>query len=420
MKIYLVGGAVRDQLLALTVTDRDWLVVGATAEELIAQGYQQVGKDFPVFLHPVTKEEYALARTERKSGRGYKGFICDFSPQVTLEQDLIRRDLSINAIAKDETGKLYDFFGGIQDIKNRLLRHISPAFVEDPLRVLRVARFAARFHYLGFSVAPETLELMKQISQSGELKSLTAERIWFETERALLTKNPEVFFQTLKQVGALAECFAELDALAGVPNPIRHHPEIDSFIHSMLVLQQSVILTENTDSNKVAIRFAALCHDLGKAITDKSHLPHHPQHEQAGVDLVKQLCERLRVPKYVQQLAELACQYHGQIHKALKLDAKEILALFNQLDVWRRPERFNDLLLVCIADSRGRTGFEDSAYPQADYLQQLHQAAQAVDVQQLITQGFRQQQIREQLNKHRQQAIDKRRQEILVRFTNNQ
>ncbi|HDR1046992.1 TPA: multifunctional CCA addition/repair protein [Pasteurella multocida] len=418
IKIYLVGGAVRDQLLNLVVKDRDWVVVGATPDDLLSQGYQQVGKDFPVFLHPQTKEEYALARTERKAGSGYTGFICDFSPTISLEQDLSRRDLTINALAQDLDGKIYDFYGGLTDLKQRLLRHVSPAFAEDPLRVLRVARFAARYHALGFTIASETRELMQQLSQSGELSNLTVERVWLETEKALLEPHPEVYFQTLQEVGALQVLFPELAALQGVPNPAKYHPEIDTFVHTMLVLQQAVLLTENTDSDKSAVRFAAICHDLGKALTPKEILPHHYGHEKAGVMPTRRLCQRFKLPHAIQDFAELCCEYHSHIHKAFELRAETILKLFNRLDVWRKPERFKALLLVCIADTRGRSGFEQVDYPQREFLWQLYQSALQVNVQDIIQQGFQQQAIRDELNRRRIIAIKQTRAKILPRFTN--
>ena len=419
MKIYLVGGAVRDQLLGLPIKDRDWVVVGATPETLLALGYQQVGKDFPVFLNPQTKEEYALARTERKSGKGYTGFICDFSESITLEQDLIRRDLSINAMAQDEQGNLYDPYQGKKDLDQRILRHISPAFAEDPLRVLRVARFAARFHHLGFHIAAETLDLMKNLTQSGELAHLTAERVWLETEKALNDPNPEVYFEVLRQIGALKVLFPELDALYGVPNPAQHHPEVDSFVHTMLVLQQAVKLTsppqpESTlpandgnkkDVNKSAVRFAAVCHDLGKALTPKEILPHHYRHEQAGIKPTRNLCKRFKVPTYYQELAELTCEYHTHIHKAFELRPDTIMKMFNRFDVWRKPQRFQEFLLVCLANTRGRTGFENKYYPQLDYINQLLKAAEAVNVQQVIADGFEKEGIRDELNRRRIKAI---------------
>ncbi|MDO5053833.1 MAG: multifunctional CCA addition/repair protein [Pasteurella oralis] len=418
IQIYLVGGAVRDQLLQLPVKDRDWVVVGATPEYLIAQGYQQVGKDFPVFLNPCTKEEYALARTERKAGSGYTGFICDFSPTISLKQDLMRRDLTINALAQDSAGKIHDFYGGVQDLNNRILRHVSPAFAEDPLRVLRVARFAARYHYLGFKIAAETVALMQQLTQTGELCRLTAERVWLETEKALLEKNPEIYFETLRQIGALNILFPELDALCGVPNPAKYHPEIDSFIHTMLVLKQAVLLTENTHYQKSAVRFAAICHDFGKALTPKAILPHHYGHEKAGIKPIRMLCQRFKLPNTIQTFAELCCQYHSHIHKAFELRPETIIKLFNALDVWRKPQRFAELLVVCVADSRGRTGFEQAAYPQKDFLWHLYQTARQVDVQAVIADGFEKQAIRDELNRRRMHIVKQKRAEILPRFTN--
>lgn len=406
MKIYLVGGAVRDQLLGLPVKDRDWVVVGADPATLLSLGYQQVGKDFPVFLNPKTKEEYALARTERKSSAGYTGFICDFSPTITLEQDLIRRDLTINAMAQSEDGEIIDPYGGKQDLENRILRHISPAFSEDPLRVLRVARFAARYHSLGFKIASETLALMTELALSGELQHLTAERVWLETEKALNEKNPEIYFETLHKTGALSVLFSEIDALHGVPNPVKHHPEVDSFIHTMLVLKQAVNLTENNPIlNKSAVRFAAICHDLGKALTPQNILPHHYGHEQAGIKPTRSLCKRLKVPSYFQELAELTCEFHTHIHKAFELRAETVITLFNRFDVWRKPQRFQEFLQVCLADTRGRTGFETKDYPQIDYINQLLHSANEVDVQQVIADGFEKQAIKNELTKRRILAV---------------
>ena len=415
--VYLVGGAVRDQLLNLPVKDRDWVIVGATPQTLIDLGYQQVGKDFPVFLHPQSKEEYALARTERKSGQGYTGFICDFSAEITLEQDLIRRDLTINAMAQDLQGNLYDPYHGADDLRQRILRHVSPAFVEDPLRVLRVARFAARYHHLGFTIAPETLQLMQTLTQQGELQHLTAERVWAETEKALNEKNPEIYFETLRQVGALAVLFPELDALYGVPNPAKYHPEIDSFVHTMMVLQQATLLSEQVDCHKSAVRFAAICHDLGKAKTPKSNWPHHHGHEKLGITPTRNLCKRLKVPSYYQQLAELTCEYHTHIHKIFELRPETVVKLFNTFDVWRKPLRFMEFLLVCFADTRGRKGFEHSQYPQQEFALALYQAALKVDVQSIIAAGFEHKAIRDQLNRGRIFAVKQKRAEILPHFS---
>ena len=415
--VYLVGGAVRDQLLNLPVKDRDWVIVGATPQALLDLGYQQVGKDFPVFLHPQSKEEYALARTERKSGQGYTGFICDFSADIPLEQDLIRRDLTINAMAQDLQGNLYDPYHGADDLRQRILRHVSPAFVEDPLRVLRVARFAARYHHLGFTIAPETLQLMQTLTQQGELQHLTAERVWAETEKALNEKNPEIYFETLRQVGALAVLFPELDALYGVPNPAKYHPEIDSFVHTMMVLQQSTLLSEQVDCHKSAVRFAAICHDLGKAKTPKSNWPHHHGHEKLGITPTRNLCKRLKVPSYYQQLAELTCEYHTHIHKIFELRPETVVKLFNTFDVWRKPLRFMEFLLVCFADTRGRKGFEHSQYPQQEFALALYQAALKVDVQSIIAAGFEHKAIRDQLNRGRIFAVKQKRAEILPHFS---
>ena len=415
--VYLVGGAVRDQLLNLPVKDRDWVIVGATPQTLIDLGYQQVGKDFPVFLHPQSKEEYALARTERKSGQGYTGFICDFSADIPLEQDLIRRDLTINAMAQDLQGNLYDPYHGADDLRQRILRHVSPAFVEDPLRVLRVARFAARYHHLGFTIAPETLQLMQTLTQQGELQHLTAERVWAETEKALNEKNPEIYFETLRQVGALAVLFPELDALYGVPNPAKYHPEIDSFVHTMMVLQQATLLSEQVDCHKSAVRFAAICHDLGKAKTPKSNWPHHHGHEKLGIVPTRNLCKRLKVPSYYQQLAELTCEYHTHIHKIVELRPETVVKLFNTFDVWRKPLRFMEFLLVCFADTRGRKGFEHNQYPQQEFALTLYQAALKVDVQSIIAAGFEHKAIRDQLNRGRIFAVKQKRAEILPHFS---
>lgn len=404
MKTYLVGGAVRDQLLGLEVKDRDWLVVGATPEMLLKQGYQQVGADFPVFLHPKTKEEYALARTERKSGKGYNGFICDFSPDVTLEQDLLRRDLTINSIAQDENGEILDPYGGVQDLQNRVLRHVSTAFSEDPLRVLRVARFAARFHSFGFQIAPATLQLMQQMANSGELENLTAERVWLETQKAFATDNPQIYFDVLRKTGALEVLFPEIDALFGVPQPEKHHPEIDSGIHTLMVLEQAKKLSVQADDPE-SVLFAALCHDLGKALSPKDNLPHHYGHEIKGVKPTENLANRLKAPSHTKEFAKLVTEFHSHSHKMHELRPETVIKLFNKLDVWRKPKRFFDYLLVCEADSRGRLGFEKREYPQAELAKSYYQAAAAVDVQQVIADGFEKQAIREELDKRRAMAI---------------
>ncbi|MGL4748678.1 MAG: multifunctional CCA addition/repair protein, partial [Shewanella sp.] len=327
MKIYLVGGAVRDSLLNLPIKDKDYMVVGATPEQMQQLGYRQVGKDFPVFLHPKTQQEYALARTERKVGLGYGGFSCYASPDVTLEQDLLRRDLTINAIAKDEEGNLYDPYQGIADIKARQLRHVSAAFAEDPLRVLRVARFAARFHDLGFEIANETLALMQHMSKTEELTALTPERVWQEVDKSLGGPNPEVFFQVLRQCGALKILFPEIDALFGVPQPEKWHPEIDTGLHTLMVLAQAALLTQEK-----VVRFAALVHDLGKAVSPKEDLPKHHGHGQKGLPLIKALCERLRVPNEYRDLALLVSDQHQNVHQAFELRAETIIKIFDKAD----------------------------------------------------------------------------------------
>ncbi|QGM80525.1 multifunctional CCA addition/repair protein [Otariodibacter oris] len=404
MEIYLVGGAVRDQLLGLPVKDKDWLVVGATPEQLLAEGYQQVGNDFPVFLHPKTREEYALARTERKSGKGYTGFICDFSPEVTLEQDLIRRDLTINAIAQELNGELHDFYGGLSDLNNKILRHVSPAFSEDPLRVLRVARFAARYHSLGFSIADETVKLMREMTACGELNHLTAERVWLETQKAFATPSPQVYFQVLRKIGALKVLFPEVDALFGVPQPEKHHPEIDCGIHTLMVVEQAKKLA-NQANDPESVLFAALCHDLGKALSPKEILPHHYGHEQKGVEPTRQLANRLKVPTHTKDFAKLVTEFHTHCHKIMELRPETVVKLFNKFDAWRKPQRFFDFLLACKADSRGRLGFEDREYPQVEYAKQLFHIANQVEVKKVIEDGFEKSAIRVELDKRRALAI---------------
>jgi tRNA nucleotidyltransferase (CCA-adding enzyme) len=364
MKTYLVGGAVRDALLGLAVRERDWVVVGAHPDELAALGYKAVGLDFPVFLHPKTNEEYALARTERKTGPGYRGFVTRFGKEVTLEQDLERRDLTINAIAQDvDSGVLIDPFGGQRDIASRVLRHVSDAFIEDPVRVLRVARFAARFAPLGFTVAPETLALMQRIAANGELDALVPERVWQETQKALTVTHPQTYFAVLRDAHALKIIFPEVDALFGVPQPAQWHPEIDTGVHTLMVLEQAARLSADP-----IVRFAALTHDLGKGITPKAHWPKHYGHEEASVKLLDGLCARLRIPNEYRECAAGVARYHGNAHRAQELRPSTVLELLEQLDAFRRPARFEQFLLACEADIRGRTGFEDREYPQADYL----------------------------------------------------
>ncbi|UAL42774.1 multifunctional CCA addition/repair protein [Shewanella inventionis] len=382
MKIYLVGGAVRDNLLKQTVVDKDYMVVGSSVEEMLALGYQQVGKDFPVFLHPKTQQEYALARTERKTGNGYQGFSCDASKAVTLEDDLLRRDLTINAIAQDEQGTLYDPYNGAADIEAKILRHVSAAFVEDPLRVLRVARFAARFNHLGFTIASETQQLMTDIANSGELEHLTPERVWQECDKALSSQNPQIFFEVLRQCQALKVLFPEIDSLFGVPQPEKWHPEIDTGIHTLMVLQQTSLLTHNK-----AVRFAALVHDVGKALTPKQDWPKHYGHGQKGLPVIKKMCARIKVPNEYRDLALLVSDQHQNIHNAFELKAETIIKLFDKADLWRKPQRLTDLLTCCHGDIRGRTGFEQASYPQAEYLQQCYKLAVQVDVQAIIAAG---------------------------------
>ncbi|GGI69676.1 multifunctional CCA addition/repair protein [Shewanella gelidii] len=402
MEIYLVGGAVRDQLLKQTVKDKDYVVVGASVEQMLSQGFRQVGKDFPVFLHPKTQHEYALARTERKTGSGYGGFSVYAKDDVTLAQDLLRRDLTINAMAQDARGKIIDPHGGQRDIQQKQLRHVSDAFAEDPLRVLRVARFAARFHHLGFSIAPETLLLMKQISQSGELSALTPERIWLEIDKTLAADNPQVFFDVLRQVDALKELLPEIDNLFGVPQPEKWHPEIDSGIHTLMVLQQSARITQNK-----AIRFGALVHDLGKALSPPEHWPKHHGHGQKGLGVIKQLCQRLRIPNDFRDLALLGSDQHQNVHNAFTLKANTIINIFDKADFWRKPERVQQLLLICEADSKGRTGFEETSYPQADYLQQCFNAASQVDIKAILNAGFKGAEIRKQLTLARINEVER-------------
>ena len=377
-KIYCVGGAVRDRLLGLAVQDHDWVVVGSTPEEMVAQGFQPVGKDFPVFLHPDTREEYALARTERKTARGYQGFAVYAAPDVTLEQDLLRRDFTINAIAQDANGKLIDPHNGIADLRAGILRHVSAAFGEDPVRILRAARFAARF---GFTIAPETLELMRGMVSNGEVDALVAERVWQELARGLMEKNPSLFFETLRSCGALAKTIPEVDALFGIPQPEKYHPEIDCGIHTMLVVDDAAL-----HDYTLEVRYAALTHDLGKATTPKDILPRHIGHELRSVELVKELSERLRASGECRDLALLAARYHGDIHRARELRAETIIKLFQSADAWRRPERFSHLLQACASDARGRTGHENDAYPQADYLLNLLAVARSVDASKIAKQ----------------------------------
>jgi tRNA nucleotidyltransferase (CCA-adding enzyme) len=374
MRVYEVGGAVRDALLGLPVKERDWVVVGASADELTALGFRRVGKDFPVFLHPRTSEEYALARTERKTAPGYTGFAFDAAPTVTLEQDLQRRDLTINAMARTEGGEIIDPWSGRADLDARVLRHVSPAFSEDPLRVLRVARFAARFAPLGFTVADPTMELMKQIVAAGEMEALRPERVWQETVKGLATERPDVYFETLRACNALERVFPEVDALFGVPQPERWHPEIDTGVHVMMALRMAARL-----SRSETVRFAVLTHDLGKATTPRDLLPSHHGHEQRSEELLERMCTRLPVPNRFRELAVLVARHHGSVHKAAELKPQTVLRLIMSADGLRQPARFDELLLACEADARGRKGLEDSRYSQGDRLRAALRAARGID-----------------------------------------
>jgi tRNA nucleotidyltransferase (CCA-adding enzyme) len=395
MKIYLVGGAVRDQLLGYPIKERDWVVVGATPRQLQELGYQQVGKDFPVFLHPQTKEEYALARTERKTGAGYYGFRCDFHPGVSLEEDLQRRDLTINAIAMDTEGNLIDPYHGEADLHAKLLRHVSPAFIEDPVRVLRVARFAARYHHLGFTLADETRTLMYAMVRRGELKHLIAERVWQEWYQSLGEKNPEVFITTLRSCDALKVILPEVNALFGVPNPVQYHPEIDSGIHSLLVLKMAAKL-----STDPLIRFAALVHDLGKAQTAMTLWPSQIDHEVQGVKAIKALGERLRIPADYRKFAEIVSKFHLKIHCFFELQARTQIKILEQTDAFRRPQLFEKLLVVCEADARGR-GFKEIAYPQAEGWRHLLKECTKISARDLMAQGYQGKAIKNALHEQR-------------------
>ncbi len=402
MKSYLVGGAVRDTLLGLPVKDRDWVVVGATPQEMLDAGYQQVGRDFPVFLHPQSREEYALARTERKSGSGYTGFTCYAAPDVTLEQDLLRRDLTVNALAQDENGTIIDPFNGQQDLRQRILRHVSPAFNEDPLRVLRVARFAARYAHLSFRIADETMTLMRDMTGAGELEHLTPERVWKETESALRTRNPQVYFQVLRDCGALKVLFPEIDALFGVPAPAKWHPEIDTGIHTLMTVSMAAMLSPEVD-----VRFATLCHDLGKGLTPPALWPRHHGHGPAGVRLVEGLCQRLRVPNELRDLAKLVAEYHDLIHTFPVLQPKTIVKLFDSIDAWRKPQRVEQIALTSEADVRGRTGFEAIDYSQGRLLRAAWEVARAVPTKAVIEAGFTGAAVREELTRRRIAAVAK-------------
>ena len=400
MQTYLVGGAVRDELLGLSVSDRDYVVVGATPEVMLAKGYTAVGRDFPVFLHPQTHEEYALARTECKAGVGHQGFVFHTGDDVSLEADLQRRDLTINAIARDSDGNLIDPYNGKVDLEQRILRHVSPAFSEDPLRVLRVARFAARFAEYGFNVAEETMQLLREISASGELATLSAERIWQEMYKALQSRAPHVFIQTLRKAEALESILPEVDRLFGVPQPEKYHPEIDTGLHVCLALEQAV-----KHGCTPEVIYAVLLHDIGKGLTPESKWPAHHGHEKAGVKPIKRLGERLRVPKKFTQLAALTSEWHLHVHRALELTPKTLLKLFEKTDAFRRPERFRQLLQASEMDARGRTGLEERDYPQANWLEQLLEKLLAIDHAVFVGQGLSGQAIATALRKQRLDLI---------------
>lgn len=402
MKIYLVGGAVRDKLMGFTPTERDWVVVGARPEDLESQGYKRVGKDFPVYLHPQTHDEYALARTERKTKPGYKGFTVHASPEVTLHEDLQRRDLTINAIAEDKDGQLIDPFNGAKDIENRILRHVSPAFSEDPVRILRLARFAARFAHLGFAVAAETNQLMQEMVHNGEVDALVPERVWKEMQRALCMPAPQRFFEVLRDCGALARLFPEIENLYGVPQPPQHHPEVDTGVHTMMVLQQATKISSDPQ-----VRFAALVHDLGKGITPKDLWPKHLEHEENGVPLVENLCRRFRIPNEYRDLAVHVTRYHLHYHRALEFKPKTVLKLLQNTDAFRKPERFEKFLLACEADARGRTGFENRPCLQSELLRRALGAATDVDPKSLIDKGLKGEEIGKELYHLRILAVKK-------------
>ena len=383
MKIYLVGGAVRDKLLNYPSDENDWVVVGGSPQKMVNAGYQPVGQDFPVFINTKSGEEYALARTERKSGHGYQGFAFHAAPDVSLEDDLIRRDLTINAMAQNTDGSIVDPHGGQQDLADKVLRHVSDAFTEDPLRVLRVARFAARYHHLGFTIAPETLALMSSITASGELQYLVAERLWKETNRALCERSPDIYIQTLRDCGALTVLFPEVDKLFGVPQRADYHPEIDTGIHTLMALQQAVRL-----SDSAPIRFSVLVHDLGKGITPEHVLPSHKGHEARGLPLVKAVCDRFKIPNEHRQLAMAVTEFHLLAHKALELQPEDILTLLKAVGALKSAQRLEDFLTCCEADARGRTGFEDRDYPSSNYLRQARKVVLQSDVADLVESGL--------------------------------
>ena len=400
MKTYLVGGAVRDRLLGLAVRERDWVAVGATADQLIKQGYKEVGRSFPVFLHPQTKEEYALARRETKTAPGYRGFEVDFGPEVTLKEDLARRDLTINAMAEDADGRLIDPYGGQRDLEARTLRHVSPAFREDPVRILRVARFAARLAGLGFQIAPGTMALMGEMVAAGEAAALVPERVWQETVRALDADAPQRFFEVLRECGALKVIFPEIDRLWGVPQPERWHPEIDTGVHVMMVLEQAARF-----SPKLEVRFAALTHDLGKGVTPEQYWPRHSGHEAASVRLAGEMCERLGAPKRFRVLAEKVARYHGVCHRADELRPETRLKVLESLGAFQSPGLLEDFLVACEADYRGRKGMTEDPYPAADVFRRAYRAAGAISGAELAAEGYEGAGLGRELRKRRIAAI---------------
>jgi tRNA nucleotidyltransferase (CCA-adding enzyme) len=401
MDIYLVGGAVRDKLLGRTSTDLDYVVVGATPDDMLREGFRPVGKDFPVFLHPRTQEEYALARTERKTGRGYHAFAFNADASVTLEEDLARRDLTINAMAEDSEGRLVDPYDGASDLEARVLRHVSPAFAEDPVRVLRVARFLARYAPLGFTIADETMQLMRDMVKDGEVDHLVAERVWAETRKALCEPMPSAFLRTLRECGALRVLFPEVDALYGVPQRAEFHPEVDTGVHIEMVVDMAARLAPGDD----LIGYCALVHDLGKALTPQDELPKHVMHEERGVAPVRELSQRLRVPVEHAALAELCCRLHLLAHRVDELRPKTRLSVIEQLDAFRKPQRLAQFLLVCESDKRGRLGYTDSDYPQADILRKAFDAACAIKAAPFVELGLRGPEIAEAMRKARVEAI---------------
>ncbi len=400
MHVYKVGGAVRDALLGLDVADDDHVVTGEDEQSMLASGFEKVGRDFPVFLHPKTREEYALARTERKKGHGYTGFECFFSKDVTLEEDLKRRDLTVNAMAEDEDGHIIDPYGGREDLEKRVLRHVSSAFTEDPLRVLRVARFAAKLYHLCFKIAPETLSLMRDMAESGELLALTPERVWNELYKALLTRNPEIFIEVLRDCGALKSVLPEVDALYGVPGPKRWHPEIDSGVHTCLTLARV-----SCESEDPMVRFAMLCHDLGKGLTPVSVWPHHPLHHELGVKPLRTLCRRIKVPVHYERFAYKVVRYHSAMHHVYRGGAEGIVSLLDSLDAWRQGELIKPWVLCCKCDFLGRLGFSNRPFPRADYFLGAFALCRSVKAESFVEQGARGKEIGQMMHQKRVELV---------------